>query len=82
VRVLRQILHEKKQQIQERKLLVLIATDGVPTDDDGYQNVEVFRYVLKNERNPTNQIPVTIIACTGEYQNSKFELNDKRENIF
>jgi hypothetical protein len=82
VRVLRQILYEKKQQIQERKLLVLIATDGVPTDDDGYQNIEEFRHVLKNERNPIDRIPVTIMACTGEYQNSKFESNDKRENIF
>ncbi len=63
-------------------MLVLIATDGVPTDDDGYQNIEEFRYVLKNERNPTNKIPVTIMACTGEYQNSKFESNNERENIF
>jgi len=70
---MRQILQEKKQQIQERKLILLIATDGVPTDDDGYQNVEEFRRVLKHERNPTNHIPVTIIACTGEYQ--KFDFN-------
>ncbi len=79
---MRQILHEKKQQIQERKLLVLIATDGVPTDDDGYQNIEEFRHILKHGRNPTDRIPVTIMACTGKYQKSKFQSNDKRENIF
>ncbi len=66
---MRQILQEKKQQIQERKLLLLIATDGEPTDDDGFQNVAEFRHVLKHERSPIERIPVTIIACTGEYQN-------------
>ncbi len=66
---MRQILHEKKQQIQERKLLLLIATDGEPTDDDGFQNVAEFRHVLERERTPIDRIPVTIIACTGEYQN-------------
>ncbi len=63
---MRQILHEKRQQIQERKLLLLIATDGVPTDDDGHQRIEEFRHALKHERNPIDRIPVTIIACTGE----------------
>ncbi len=69
---MRQILHEKKQQIQERKLILLIATDGEPTDDDGFQHVAEFQHVLKHERTPIDRIPVTIIACTGKYQNSKF----------
>ena len=30
---------------------------------------DAFEYVLKHERKPTNRIPVTIIACTGKYQN-------------
>lgn len=63
---MRQILQEKRQQIQDRKLIVLIATDGAPTDDEGYQNVEEFRYLLQNERRPIERIPVTIIACTGK----------------
>ena len=70
-RVVRQILREKRQEIQDRKLLLLIATDGVPTDDDGHPRIEEFRQVLKNERNPTDRIPVTIIACTGRYQLEK-----------
>ena len=68
---MRKILHEKRQQIEERKLLLLIATDGVPTDAYDHQNPNEFRHVLKYERNPVNRIPVTIIACTGEYQRSK-----------
>ncbi len=54
---MRQILHEKKQQIQ---------------------NVAEFRHVLKHERIPIDRIPVTIIACTGKYQNSKLESNNMR----
>ena len=67
-RVMRQILQEKRSQIQDRKLLLLIATDGIPTDDDGHPKIEEFRDVLKYERNPIDRIPVTIIACTGQLQ--------------
>ncbi|CAF4710815.1 unnamed protein product [Rotaria sp. Silwood2] len=49
VRVLRQVLKDKRNEIQQRKLLILLATDGVPTDDN-------------------DRIPVTIIACTGNYK--------------
>lgn len=65
-RVLRQVLQEKKFVIQERKLLVLIATDGVPTDDNGQQDVRAFENVLRYERSPANRIPVIIIACTDD----------------
>ncbi|CAF4189583.1 unnamed protein product [Rotaria sordida] len=40
VRMLRQVLQEKQVEIQERKLLILIATDGVPTDDGGQQHIK------------------------------------------
>ena len=62
---MRQIFAEKRQQIQERKLLLLIATDGIPTDDHGHQKIEEFRQVLRHERNPIDRISVTILACTG-----------------
>lgn len=65
MRVIREILEEKRRQIHERKLLLLIATDGVPTDDHGHPKIEEFRQVLKHERNPIDRIPVTILACTG-----------------
>lgn len=67
VPVLRQVLHEKRNQIYERKLLILIATDGIPTDERERPDIRTFENVLKNERRPTNQIPVTIIVCTGSY---------------
>ncbi|CAF0944063.1 unnamed protein product, partial [Didymodactylos carnosus] len=64
--VLRQVLTEKKIQIQERKLLVLIATDGEPTDNDGRVDIQNLEQVLRNERNPIARIPVTFIACTDD----------------
>ena len=82
MRVIREILHEKRQEIRDRKLLLLIATDGEPTDDDGFQTVDEFRHVLKHERNPIDRIPVAIIACTGKYQNLEFQSNNKKGKIF
>lgn len=53
-------------EIQERKLLILIATDGVPTNESGKQDTKSLEYVLRNERTPVNHVPVTIIACTDD----------------
>jgi hypothetical protein len=63
--VLRRVLRDKQHEIEERKLLILLATDGVPTDSQGHRDIRSLEYILKNERRPTNRIPVTIIACTG-----------------
>lgn len=63
---MRTVLQEKRLEVQERKLLVLIATDGVPTNDNGQQDIKTLEHVLRSERNPTNRIPVTIIACTDD----------------
>lgn len=63
--VLRQVLQDKQVQIRDRKLLILIATDGTPTDDKGRVDIDSFEDVLRNHRNPIERIPVTIIACTG-----------------
>ncbi|CAF4080796.1 unnamed protein product [Rotaria sp. Silwood2] len=68
VPVLRQVLKDKRNHIYERKLLILIATDGIPTDDKERTDIHTLEHVLKNERTPTNQIPVTIIACTDDEQ--------------
>lgn len=65
VPVLRQILNDKRDEIQQRKLILLIATDGQPTDHYGNAEVEQFRQFLERERRPIEKIPVTIIACTG-----------------
>lgn len=65
VPVLRQVLKEKRNHIYERNLLILIATDGIPTDEKERTDIHTFEHVLKNERKPTDRIPVTIIVCTG-----------------
>ncbi|CAF4501723.1 unnamed protein product [Rotaria sp. Silwood2] len=79
-RVLREILRNKQHEIQERNLLILIATDGIPTDDDGYQDIGSLKKVLQYERNPTHRIPVTIIACTDDDQSMDY-LNDWDKEI-
>ncbi|UJR31197.1 hypothetical protein I4U23_018702 [Adineta vaga] len=66
VPVFRRVLRDKQHEIEERKLLILLATDGVPTDNQGHRDIRSFEYVLKHERKPTDRIPVTIIACTDD----------------
>lgn len=66
VRVLRYVLREKQLEIQERKLLLLLATDGVPTNENGKQDIKSLEYVLRHERTPVKNVPVTIIACTDD----------------
>ncbi len=67
-RVLRQILQAKQSEIQERKLLIIIATDGQPTDDYGTTDIETLERVLKHERKPADRILVTFCACTDDDQ--------------
>jgi len=64
---LQQVLREKQNQIRTRKLLIIIATDGEPTDAQGNKSIKEFRRVLQHERVPIERIPVTIMACTGRY---------------
>ncbi|CAF1491582.1 unnamed protein product [Adineta steineri] len=65
-RVLRHVLQAKQLEVQERKLLILIATDGIPTNDSGQQDTKTLENILRHERKPINRIPVTIIACTDD----------------
>ncbi len=71
VPVLRQVLKDKRNHVYERNLLILIATDGVPTDERERSDTHTLENVLKNERKPTNKIPVTIIVCTGRLKTPK-----------
>lgn len=64
---LRRVLQDKRNQIKTRKLLIIIATDGEPTDAHGNKAIEEFRHVLQYERVPIERIPITIMACTGKY---------------
>jgi hypothetical protein len=72
VPVLREILRDKHHQIHERKLLILLATDGVPTDEDEHPDINTLKEVLTYERIPTDRVPVTIIACTGESTSERY----------
>ncbi|CAF4638813.1 unnamed protein product, partial [Rotaria sp. Silwood2] len=75
VRALRQVLNDKKNEIQQRKLLIVIATDGIPTDNNGQPNVQEFYQVLAHERIPIDRVPVTIMTCTDDRECMSY-LND------
>ncbi|CAF1260538.1 unnamed protein product [Rotaria magnacalcarata] len=67
-RVLRQILQAKQNEILERKLLIIIATDGQPTDDYGKTDIGTLERVLKYERKAADRILITFCACTDDDQ--------------
>ena len=68
-RVLQEILNLKRPVIHDRKLLILIATDGLPTDDRGENDLKRLEKVLRNERFPSiDRIYITFIACTNDLQ--------------
>ena len=62
-RVFNQIMNDKAAVIREKKLLLIIATDGQPTDDSGNGRIEQFLTTLKNR--PKN-VFLSIIACTDD----------------
>lgn len=82
VDTLEKILEEKRQILSEKKLLIILATDGEPTDrfgniQDSRGNTEInklFR-LLNNKRNPKDKIFVTIVACTDDDTTMNY-LND------
>lgn len=68
-RVLLEVLNKKRARVHDRKLLILIATDGVPTDDSGNNDIARLENILRNERYPSmDRIYITFIACTDDLQ--------------
>ena len=53
-RALMQIVHDKAQALAERKLLLIIATDGQPTDDGGNARIPEFLQALMQK--PPNML--------------------------
>lgn len=49
----------------ERKLLIIIVTDGEPTTDEGNVDIRQFKRSLKS-RHPIERIFTTIVACTDD----------------
>jgi hypothetical protein len=76
-RVLREILTSKAAILHEKKMLILIATDGQPTTDDGGDATGEFFHWLKTR--PQN-VYVSIIACTDDMTTMKY-LNEIDEII-
>ena len=52
---------------KEKKLLVLVATDGKPTDEDGEEEVDKLEQLLKETRN-SNTTYVSFLLCTDEQE--------------
>ena len=68
-RVLSEVLNLKRSHTHDRKLLILIATDGIPTDDKGLSDLARLEHILRRERHPfEDRIFVTFIACTNDLQ--------------
>jgi hypothetical protein len=63
-RAVREILKENSgMALNEKKLLVLIVTDGEPTTDSGTVDIKSFKRILQ-ERN--HNVYTTIVTCTDE----------------
>ncbi len=74
-RVIRQILTDKAAVIREKKMLLLIATDGEPTTDEGESATSDFFQCLKT-RSPN--VYVSIIACTDDTESMRYLNNIDR----
>jgi hypothetical protein len=62
--VLKQIINDKENVTKERKLLIIVITDGVPTDRDGEPDVKELERILKYGRKPMDKTFITFVACT------------------
>jgi hypothetical protein len=62
--VLKQVINDKEGVAKERKLLIIIITDGVPTDRDGEPDVKELERILKYGRKPMDKTFITFVACT------------------
>ena len=63
VRTLTNLFNEKAAVLSERKLLLILATDGQPTDDNGNVQLQQFVSFIKNK--PKN-LYLSIVACTDD----------------
>lgn len=64
-RVFSQVLSDKRSVLSEKKLLIIVATDGLPTDDYGTDRKDQL-YAQIRDRYPIDKIYVTFIACTDD----------------
>jgi hypothetical protein len=64
-KALTRIFNDNKDLLNERPLLVIVLTDGEPTDERGHSDIYNFKHSLKN-RKPIDKIFISIIACTDQ----------------
>jgi hypothetical protein len=50
---------------RDKKLLIFVATDGVPTDTNGNPNVPALEYIMREKRD-ANTTYVTFLLCTDD----------------
>lgn len=70
-RVLREVLNAKRGVLEghrehRKKVLILIATDGEPTDERGNPDRTTVRHILQKERIPRGSVHVSFVACTDD----------------
>ena len=66
------VINDNIQATRENKLLVVIITDGEPTDRSGVKSeINEFKICLQN-RHPIHNIFVTIVACTDDDSSIKY----------
>lgn len=63
-RVMTNVLNENNTfTLNERKLLVIIVTDGEPTTDNGTSDINNFKLCMQNRK---NNVYTTVVSCTDE----------------
>jgi hypothetical protein len=70
-RTLQTVLNENRNVLQQKNLLVVIVTDGEPTDDQGYIKINEFSQTLAS-RQPIDRIFVSIVACTDDFDSISY----------
>lgn len=76
-RALRHVLEVNREALRERKLLVVIATDGQPTDDSGNVDIPSFLNLLRGK---APNCYVQIMACTDDEESVAY-LNEADRDI-
>ena len=74
---LRHVLEANREALRERKLLIVIATDGQPTDSNGNVDIASFLNLLRGK--PANCF-VQIMACTDDEESVAY-LNEADRDI-
>lgn len=73
-------IFKDNENLRERKLLLVLVTDGEPTDDNGRGDIKGFRDMLKYS---PKFVYTTIVSCTDEEETMRYLNNwDKKLDRF